>query len=142
MSSGPWTWYAWRCRRQHRHPLPATDEALRHLLARVARRRGRWIVIEGPDGRFGQAVAARRGQVCVELSDGTGWVVWAMRPVRDNTTRGGELVRLRGVRGAAPVWTRRWATWRPGEAAALIAAHLHGLPLPTGVATRRVWSPS
>lgn len=134
--SDVWTWYGWRCghalRRDpaHRHALPDDEAALGRLLARVARRRGRWLVVDATDGRtFGQCVAVGHGLLGVELSDPVDKTIWPLHALP--TPLFPAVVRLRRTSHRfAPVWFPPRALFPPVEASAVIAGHLDGCPLP------------
>ncbi len=131
--STAWTICRWRCRREHRHPLRATDEALRQALVRVARRRGRWAVVDAGSAVFGQAAARGDGLLGVELSDAAATVVWPMRCSTDGPGRWADAVPLRGTgRRRAPIDFPSRAQLTVDEAVAVIGRHLRGEDLPAG----------
>ena len=142
--SDVWTWYGWRCghalRRDpaHHQALPADECALRRLLTRVARRRGRWLVVDASNGRtFGQCFAVGHGLLGVELSAAPlDNVVWPLQPLPAPELPA--AVRLRNTGKSLPVWCPPRALYDVRGATNLIARHLAGHLLPPGYEERRV----
>lgn len=124
-TTAQWTWNGWRCGTEHHHTLPGEVGALSRQLRRVARHRGRWIVIDAAiDGTFAQCVAVGHGLLGVELSDPTGNVVWPLQPLPAPELPA--AVRLRNTGKSLRVWFPPRALYDVRGATNLIARHLSG----------------